>query len=179
MQIFDAELNGSNGGSIRCFATHEDNVGAGNFKETRRLGELRRQEFDLELDTDKPYRDFLDRIEKHREELRELLRKLKSEGKRIHVYGASTKGNTILQYCGIDNTVVECAADRNPEKHGARTIGTDIPIVSEEASRAMNPDCYLVLPWHFREEFVQRESEMLKKGVAMIFPLPRIDVVRG
>jgi hypothetical protein len=133
----------------------------------------------MELDTDKPYRFFQERVNVHRDQLVSLLKKLRFEGKRIHVYGASTKGNTILQWCGIDSRLVEVAAERNPDKYGARTLGTDIPIVSEEESRKANPDYYLVLPWHFRSEFLERERGLLAKGVGMIFPLPTIEVVRG
>jgi hypothetical protein len=139
---------------------------------------LRQKEFDLELDTDKPYQHFQDRINVHRDKLLSLLKKLRSEGKKIHIYGASTKGNTILQWCGIDNRIVEYAAERTPDKFGARTIGTDIPIISEDESRKMKPDYYLVLPWHFADEFIKRESKMLDAGVGMIFPLPEIKVVK-
>jgi len=132
----------------------------------------------LELDTDKPYKNFQNRINKHREELSSLLKKLKSEGKSIHLYGASTKGNTILQWCGIDDSIVDYAADRNPDKDGAKTIGTDIPIISEEKSRAMNPDYYLVLPWHFKAEFLDREKEAINKGTGFIFPLPEIEIIK-
>ena len=178
MKIFRAELNTINGGSIRCFATH-----AASFKFKRpehhtRLSELRRAEFDLELDTDKPYRNFQERIEKHRSELRALLKSLKQQGKRIHIYGASTKGNTILQWCDLDSATIDCAAERNPDKYGARTLGTDIPIVSEADSRARKPDYYLVLPWHFREEFLLREADVLARGVGMIFPLPTLEIVK-
>lgn len=178
MKIIRVSLNDSNGGSIRCFATHEDNFA---FKgaDVGCLEELRREEFDLELDTDKPYRDFQNRIDHHREELTDLLRKFKYGGAKIHIYGASTKGNTILQWCGIDNMTIDFAAERNPEKYGATTLGTNIPIVSEEESRAMNPDYYLVLPWHFKTEFVRREEATLKRGIGMIFPLPTVEVVRG
>jgi hypothetical protein len=138
---------------------------------------LRQQEFDLELDTDKPYRNFQDRINVHRQELNQLLKNLKRQRKRIHVYGASTKGNTILQWCGIDNRIIDFAADRNPDKFGAQTLGTEIPIISEVESRAMNPDYYLVLPWHFADEFLQRERETILKGTGMIFPLPKITVI--
>jgi hypothetical protein len=93
------------------------------------------------------------------------------------VYGASTKGNTILQLCGLDHAVIDFAADRNPDKYGARTIGTDIPIISEEESRAMRPDYYLVLPWHFKAEFLWRERETIAQGTTMIFPLPEITMV--
>ena len=130
------------------------------------------------LDTDAPYLEFQQRIDEEKEKLRALLLDLKSQGKRIHIYGASTKGNTILQFCGIDDSIIECAAERNPDKYGARTLGTNIPIVSEEESRAMSPDYYLVLPWHFKAEFVERERETLDKGVGLIFPLPTIDIVK-
>ena len=177
MRIFHATLNDINGGSIRCFATHTDNFSLGGSEPSSTLTQLRHTEFDLALDTDKPYRAFEERIQVHRDELSRLIKGYRTQGKRIHLYGASTKGNVILQYCGLDHTVIDCAADRNPEKHGARTLGTDIPIVSEEESRALMPDYYLVLPWHFREEFLEREQSMLAKGVSMIFPLPTIEVI--
>ena len=93
------------------------------------------------------------------------------------MYGASTKGNTILQWCGIDNRIIDCAAERNPDKFGALTLGTGIPIVSEEESRALNPDYYLVLPWHFREEIVERERDTVARGTRLIFPIPSIEIV--
>lgn len=83
-----------------------------------------------------------------------------------------------LQWCGIDNRIVDFAADRNPDKHGAKTLGTDIPIISEEESRAMKPDYNLVLPWHFEQEFLKRESKLLDAGVGMIFPLPEIRIIK-
>ncbi|MBF0327723.1 MAG: class I SAM-dependent methyltransferase [Nitrospirae bacterium] len=178
MKVIRVGMNDINGGSIRCYATHDDS-----FKYTQKeflqsLETLRQEEFDLELDTDKPYRNFQERINVHREELTSLLKKLKSEGKRIHLYGASTKGNTILQWCGIDRFIIDYAADRNPDKNGARTIGTDIPIIDEASSRAMKPDYYLVLPWHFKKEFVEREKDTLDRGIGMIFPLPTIEVIK-
>lgn len=178
MKVVRVELNDINGGSIRCYATHEGNFLYKDRECDRVLDGLRQEEFDLELDTDKPYRNFQERIDQHKTELMALLRQLKTEGKKIHIYGASTKGNTLLQWCGIDKLVVDCASDRNPDKRGARTLGTDIPIVSEEESRQMNPDYYLVLPWHFKAEFLEREKEMLDRGVGMIFPLPTVTVVK-
>jgi hypothetical protein len=141
------------------------------------IAALRREEFDLELDTDKPYRHFQERIEAHKKELTTLLKNLKQQGKKIHIYGASTKGNTILQWCEIDNTIIDFAAERNPDKWGAKTIGTDIPIISEKESRKIKPDYYLVLPWHFKEEFVKREEGILREGTSMIFPLPTIEII--
>jgi SAM-dependent methyltransferase len=177
MRVIRAELNNINGGSIRCYAVHSNSSFQSRAGDLLGLNALRRREFELELDTDKPYKNFQSRISAHRQELRSLLQKLKKRGKKIHIYGASTKGNTILQWCRIDYRMIEVAADRNPEKHGARTLGTNIPIVSEEESRAMNPDYYLVLPWHFREEFLRREADSLRRGIKMIFPLPKVEIV--
>jgi 2-polyprenyl-3-methyl-5-hydroxy-6-metoxy-1,4-benzoquinol methylase len=178
MKIFNVALNAINGGSIRCFATHTDNFAYKKDEFMYNIQQLHQDEFDLELDTDKPYKNFQDRVNVHKEELLSLLKKLRKEGKRVHIYGASTKGNTILQWCGIDNRIIDYAAERNPDKYGARTLGTDIPIISEAESRAMNPDYYLILPWHFKEEFVEREKETLERGICLIFPLPAIEIVK-
>jgi 2-polyprenyl-3-methyl-5-hydroxy-6-metoxy-1,4-benzoquinol methylase len=178
MKIFNVSQNNINGGSLRCYATHTDNFKYKSDKFINNIKAMRQAEFDMELDTDKPYKNFQDRINLHKEELNSLLKKLKKEGKRIHIYGASTKGNTILQWCGIDNRIIDYAAERNPDKYGAYTLGTDIPIISEAESRAMNPDYYLVLPWHFKEEFIEREQETLNKGIGLIFPLPNIEVIK-
>lgn len=177
MRLFKISFNSINGGSIRCFATHDTNIAYDSPEDVRMLNTIRQAEFDLELDTDKPYNEFWERISKLKVELHALLVKLKKEGKKIHIYGASTKGNTILQWCNIDNTIIDYAAERNPDKYGAMTLGTNIPIISEAESRAMNPDFYLVLPWHFKEEFLEREKETLEKGVGLIFPLPVVEVV--
>jgi SAM-dependent methyltransferase len=178
MKIVKVGFNDINGGSIRCYATHDINFRFKNRKNIEAIEELRQQEFDLELDTDKPYRHFQERIDSHKGELSSLLKSLKREGKSIHLYGASTKGNTILQWCDIDASIIDYAADRNPDKDGAKTIGTEIPIISEEKSRAMNPDYYLVLPWHFKPEFLEREKEALDKGTGFIFPLPEIEIIK-
>jgi SAM-dependent methyltransferase len=178
MKVVRAEENDINGGSIRCYVTKKGSIKHLRPEWRAQIAAMRQREFDLELDTDKPYQHFQDRINVHAEKLLELLKKLKKDGKKIHIYGASTKGNTILQWCGIDHRIVEYAAERNPDKFGARTIGTEIPIISEEESRKMKPDYYLVLPWHFADEFLKREQKMLDAGVGMIFPLPEIKVVK-
>ena len=178
LRLARASRNDTNGGSLRCVAVHGDNLSFEGGPGAEAIRALRRFEFDLELDTDRPSRSFQNRVEIHRDELIALLLELRARGKRIHLYGASTKGNTLLQWCGIDARLVECAADRNPEKHGCRTLGTEIPIVSEEESRARKPDYYLVLPWHFKREFLERERAMLESGVGLIFPLPKIEIIK-
>ena len=126
-----------------------------------------------------PYERFARETERVRDELRALLERLRDEGKKVHVYGASTKGNTILQYIDASTDLIESAADRNPEKWGSETIGTGIPIISEEDSRAMKPDYYLALPWHFLDEFLEREKDFLARGGKFIVPLPEVHEVDG
>lgn len=178
MKVVNVSHNDINGGSLRCHATHIHNFTYKIDEFQQNIKAMRQEEFDLELDTDKPYRNFQDRINVHKEELSSLLNELKKEGKKIHIYGASTKGNTILQWCRIDHKIIDCAAERNPDKYGALTLGTDIPIVSEAESRAMNPDFYLVLPWHFKKEFLERERATLERGIGLIFPLPTVEIIR-
>jgi SAM-dependent methyltransferase len=179
MKIFKISFNDINGGSIRCYATHKESGLYYNKEDHKLMNDVRQKEFDLELDTDKPYVAFQYRIEKVKNELHDLLVRLKQEGKKVHIYGASTKGNTILQWCNINNMLVEYAAERNPDKYGAYTLGTNIPIISEAESRAMNPDYYLVLPWHFKAEFIEREKDAIAKGTGFIFPIPTIDIYKN
>ncbi len=179
LKVIRSSINDINGGSLRCYITHKESFKYKNEEWAQTLCKLRQKEFDLELDTDKPYRHFQAQINEQKRVLKKTVTDFKNEGKSIHIYGASTKGNTILQWCGIDHTLIDYAAERNPDKFGALTIGTDIPIISESDSRAMNPDYYLVLPWHFQDEFIEREKEMLKKGTGMIFPIPEVKVVTG
>lgn len=178
MKVSRISFNDINGGSIRCYATHKENSKWDTTDDLHLINEIRHREFDLELDTDKPYAAFQERIEKLKTDLHDLLVRLKGEGKRVHIYGASTKGNTILQWCNIDNNLVDFAAERNPDKYGAMTLGTNIPIISEAESRAMNPDYYLVLPWHFKEEFLEREKEAADKGTGFIFPVPTVEIYK-
>jgi len=178
LRLFNIGFNQINGGSVRCYATHAENTIYDSAESRACLDRVRQEEFDLALDTDEPYLDFQSRIDGEKEKLHSTITDLRHQGKRIHIYGASTKGNTILQFCRLDNTLIDYAAERNPDKYGARTLGTNIPIISEADSRAMKPDYYLVLPWHFKTEFLEREREMLAAGVGFIFPLPEIEIVK-
>ncbi len=123
------------------------------------------------------FADFRSRIEQHREELLATLRDLRDRGQRVIGYGASTKGNVILQYCGITPDLLPCIAEVNEEKFGCVTPGSHIPIISEAQARALRPDCFLVLPWHFKDGIVKREAEFLRGGGRLLFPLPNIEFV--
>lgn len=173
-KVFDIEFNEVNGGSFRVYLCHKENSRPVNSEEIQKI---RNGEDALELHTLKPYDEFKERILKIKEELKKFITAEKNKGRKIHVCGASTKGNILLQFLGIDKSLIEAASDVNQDKWGKRTPGTGIPIISEEESRKKNPDYYLVLPWHFREGIIEREKEFLKRGGQLIFPLPNPEIV--
>ena len=129
------------------------------------------------LETPRPYRDFEEKVFRHREDLQRLVNGLVTDGKRILGYGASTKGNVVLQFCGFTSKEILAIAEVNSEKFGCVTPGTHISIVSEKQAHAMKPDFFLVLPWHFKSGILEREKEYLSRGGRMIFPFPEIEIV--
>jgi SAM-dependent methyltransferase len=177
LRIFKASLNWINGGSIRCYVCKADCFRYDTGPARGLIRRLQVNEFQMQLDTNVPYLAFQLRIDALRTQMTELMARIHAESGRVHVYGASTKGNVLLQWYGIDSYKVPFAADRNPDKVGAFTLGTGIPIISEERSREMKPDYYLVLPWHFKKEFLLRERDIILAGTKMIFPLPEITIV--
>ena len=112
-----------------------------------------------------------------KKKLKNLLKNIIDKNYSIHGYGASTKGNVLLQYFGLDKRLIDCIADKNPQKFNSYTPGTKIPIVSEEFSRKIKPNYYLVLPWHFKDEILKREIKIRKKGTKFIFPLPVLKIL--
>jgi hypothetical protein len=174
LEIIDVELNDINGGS---FAVTVAKPASKHSKNTQTIGKLLEEERQRELDKPSAYKKFVENVFRHRTELPALIRKLRSEGKTVFGYGASTKGNVLLQFCGLTAEDLPCIADVNPDKHGAFTPGTGIPIVSEEEAHAGQPDYFLVLPWHFRKNLLERERAFLARGGKMIFPLPTIEIV--
>ncbi len=173
-RVIDVVTNAVNGGSFAVTAAKTTSAWPVNRSV---INWMLRQEESAGFDTAAPYRAFAERVERHRDSLRDLIGSLNRDGKKVFGYGASTKGNVLLQYCGLGKEDIACIADVNPDKHGAYTPGTGIPIVSEEQARAMKPDYFLVLPWHFREHIVQREQEFLQSGGHLIFPLPTIEIM--
>lgn len=174
LEIFDALLNDVYGGSFRLFVKHK---GQKRFPATARLQALIQEERKTDLFEPTVYQDFDRRIQKTREDLRALLKKMKSENKKVWIYGASTKGNTILQYCEIGKEEIVAAADANPFKFGKYIIGADIPIRDEESMRAARPAYLLALPYSFVNAFVERESDLIRGGTQFIVPLPEVKII--
>ena len=175
MKLIDVEINSINGGSFAVTAcknscvAYEVNLKA--------IEDLLEKENQLQMKTTKPYLDFSKSVSKHREDLLDLLNKLKKDEAVILGYGASTKGNVLLQYCGITTEQISAIVEVNEDKFGAFTPGTNIPIISEAEGKALKPDYYFVLPWHFREGILKREKDFMESGGKFIFPLPNIEIV--
>jgi NDP-4-keto-2,6-dideoxyhexose 3-C-methyltransferase len=170
-RIIDVTLNDINGGSFAVTAAkgaaHHAPIVAERLAEERSLG----------LETMEPFIRFARDVEAHRAALVALLTRLKAEGKRVFGYGASTKGNVMLQYCGIGPDLLECVAEVNEDKFGCVTPGTEIPIISEVEALERRPDVFLVLPWHFRANILKRAQPVFDRGISLLFPLPAIELV--
>ncbi len=172
LEVFDLELRELNGGSFRTY------IG---YKSKRPISTRVYEQIELEkligLQRKKIYTDFAKRIRQNKKELYEFVKKEVNAGKKIYVYGASTRGNTLLQYFDLDKKLIQKAVERNPEKWGTKIASVGIPIISEEQARQEKPDYMLVLPWFFKEEFLRREKAYLKSGGRFIFPLPKLEII--
>lgn len=169
--IVDVEFNDVNGGSFSVVVRKK----GATTRAERGVDDILEDERKSGLDSLEPYRDFERRVAASRDALLRFVEKEVGAGRRIAALGASTKGNVLLQYCGLSSEQIECIGEVNAEKYGAFTPGTLIPIVPEEELLATHPDYLLVLPWHFRRHF---ETSPRFKGRKLVFPLPRLEVVQ-
>ena len=182
-KVVDCQLNDTNGGSFRVYVMKEEgditkfatqpHRDVCNF----RIQSLLSQEEKLKLDSIETWMSFYDRILKLKQQTVSFIKSEKEKGKKIWGYGASTKGNTLLQYFGLDHTLIDGIAERSVYKWGLKTVGTNIPISSEEQMRNESPDYLLVLPWHFISEFIERERDFLLDGGKFIVPCPKFQVI--
>jgi len=175
LKVVDIFLNDINGGSFRVFVQHKSQSIA--LDSLKRINEIQKNEKNLSLDTDKPFKEFIERIKLEKTKLLNFIIQEKQNGKTIYGYGASTKGNTLLQFYGLNDKLIDAIADRNPDKWGRKTIGTNIDIISEDDARSKKPDYFLILPWHFIKEFKIREKEFLNSGGHFLVPLPKFEII--
>jgi NDP-4-keto-2,6-dideoxyhexose 3-C-methyltransferase len=173
LQIINVTLNSCNGGSFRVTLAYP-----GQYPVNPMVNELLNQELELNLSDLKPIYEFIERCEEGKDTLMTFLRKEHAQNKTIYLYGASCKGNSLLQYYGLDNSIISAAAERNEAKYGCRTPRSHIPIIPESEMRENNPDYLLVLPWHFKKEFLEREKEYIENGGCIIFPMPTLEFYR-
>lgn len=172
LEVFEAETNDVNGGSFRTFICHQ-----GEYQIRSSVMDMMKYEARLRLDEHATYETFAASIRKLRTEARDFIAKEVKHGKTVYVYGASNRGNTILQYYGLDHNLIKKAADANSEKWGRKTVGTLIPIVSKEEARRDRPDYFLILPHHFLEEIAREEKGYLERGGKFIVPLPEFRIL--
>ena len=175
LKIIDVVMNDINGGSFAVTVAKKNNNSA---KANLPLVDwLLEQEDRMGLSTIRPYKEFEERVFKHREDLNRLITCLTNDGKKILGYGASTKGNVILQFCGLTSKEIPAIAEINEEKYGRFTPGTNIPIISDKEAMKINPDYFLVLPWHFKDNILRNEQEYIQNGGKFIFPFPEIQII--
>ena len=174
LEVFDVMENDVYGGSFRTFVKKKGNT---RFAPTARYQKILQRELSEGLFDPATYQAFMRRVEKTRDDLCALLKKIKEDGKTVWIYGASTKGNTILQYCGLGKDDIAAAADSNPFKVGKYIIGSDIPIKNEDEMRAAKPDFLLALPYSFVDGFMKRETELLAQGTKFIVPLQEVKML--
>jgi NDP-4-keto-2,6-dideoxyhexose 3-C-methyltransferase len=170
MHICDVEFNNVNGGSFSVSASKKE----GRHPQYIELQRLLEEERGFNIHTGEAFRLFNNRVSKEKEKLLDFLQEQKREGKKVCGLGASTKGNVLLQYYGIDSTLIDNIAEVNPDKYGCYTPGSFIPIESQDDILNSNPDYLLVLPWHFRDFFLNMDE---LKGRKLIFPLPKFEIV--
>jgi hypothetical protein len=173
LEIFDVSTNDVNGGSLRLFATHQN----GAKQKTNRLRNLTDTEGKQNLDSPETYTEFFGRVRAARETVRDYIRNEKAHGRMVVGLGASTKGNVLLQFFGLDRNWLPYISERNPDKVSLRTLGTDIELISEESARALSPSCMLVLIWFFKDEILKRERSYLEQGGKLLFPMPYLHLV--
>src|SRR3989344_840479 len=177
LEIFDIELNDVNGGSIRTYVRHKGSSLTGFPGAEVRLFNQRDVERKLGLEDIKVYQDFSKRIETIKTKLVDTLTRLKQEGKKVYIYGASTRGLVVLQYAGIDNKLIDFAIDKNPDKEGKYIVGTGIPIISVDEYRNRKPDYLFVLPFQFLTEIGNQEINFLRNGGKLIVALPEFKII--
>lgn len=183
MQIVDCELNDVNGGSFRIYVRHGDAnpalLSSAPYRDVARyrVASIFAMEEKLDLKNPKTYLDFYEKIQALKNQTVAFIKEESAKGKKIWAYGASTKGNTLLQWFGLDETMIDGIAERQPQKYGLKTAGSNIPIFSEDVMRAAKPDYALVLPWHFIEEFKKRERPFLEGGGKFILPCPQFEII--
>jgi len=172
MKILDVSFNDINGGSFYIHAARDDSEHQPN---TDAIQKILNSEKCLDLEM--PYIRLRNRVLAHREDVKHFFSLARAAGKRVYGYGASTKGNIVLNYCGITKDDLIAIGDRNPEKDGLTTPGTRIPIISHEKLRKEPADYLFVMIWFLRKEVIQDELDFLMRGGKIVFNLPRLHIV--
>jgi NDP-4-keto-2,6-dideoxyhexose 3-C-methyltransferase len=172
-KIIDISLNNCNGGSFRIYVAKKE---SSNYTEAiEKINEYLLIENEKAIHSPNYYKEFISNCQQEVTKLKSFINYVNNNNKKVYIYGASTKGNCLLQFANIDSSYIKYAVERNPLKVG-RTTSTGIEIISEETMRSSPPEYLLVLPWHFRDEIIKRETEFLNNGGKLIFPFPTFEI---
>ena len=175
LKIIDLEFNDINGGSFAITVAKKKSK---KYQEATKLVDwLLKKEDIYRYNHPKTFLKFFENVKKHKLVLRNLLLNLKDMKKKVLGYGASTKGNVILQFCNIDESLIPFIAEVNKYKFNKYTPGSKIKIISENDAKSLNPDYFLILPWHFKNFIINKEKKFLEKKGKLIFPLPDIEII--
>ena len=183
LKIVDCELNDVNGGSFRIYVQKNKasitSFGTAPLRDVCqfRMESILALEEKFDVESPEVWNQYQKDIDNLKEQTVAFIKEEVAKGKTVYGYGASTKGNTLLQYFGLDNTLITAMVERSPYKFGLKTVGTNIPIISEDEMRQNQPDYLLVLPWHFINEFVSREQDFLNNGGKFIVPCPKFEII--
>ena len=178
LEVFDVKLNDINGGSIRTHIRFKGNNLMNSFKGSKeRVAQTLEKENKMQLHTQKPYLEFAARVDEAKNYLIKFVKNETAKGKTFGLCGASTRGNTILQYFNLTHESIKCAAEANSDKFGKKTVGTLIPIVSVDEMKRINPDYQIVMIWHLFESLMNQEKDYLKNGGKFILPLSEFAII--
>lgn len=173
MKIIDVVLNDVNGWSFQVVVSKD----ASREVNEKAIQDLIDHEENWWYSSGEIFEEFKNNIEIHKKAVLDFFHQAKLNNKKVIWYGASTKWNVTLQYCGITNDMLPYIGEVNDYKFGRVTPGTHIPMISETDAHEMKPDYFFVLPWHFRKWILEREQAFLDKGWKFVFPLPKLDIV--
>lgn len=173
LKIIDVSFNNINGGSFALTVAKKNS----RYLENKKIYKILKDEKNKKINTSHIYKKFYNRINKEKDKMINFFKKIKQQSKLVIGYGASTKGNVLLQYCKINDKNIKYICDVNKDKNGCYTPGTKIQIISEEKAKELKSDYFFVLPWHFKKFILEKEKKIIRSGVKFIFPLPKFEVI--
>jgi len=174
LKLFDVEELPTHGGSLRIYATHKENDEQ---SITNNVQSLSDKEFSYGINNIKYYEGFTQKAFNAKIQLLEFLINQKKQSKKVIAYGAAAKGNTLLNYCGIKNDLIDFVVDINPHKQNKFLPASHIPVVAEIEIKKTKPDYVLILPWNLKSEITLQLSYIKEWGGKFVIPIPEIETI--
>ena len=174
LEVFDVEEISTHGGSLRLFVKHHGNT---NFSKTPKIKNILDKELDAGLNKIDTYKNFSMAAEKIKKDLNFFLQNCKKSGKQVIGYGAPAKGNTLLNFCNIDKTLISYTVDKNIHKQGKYLPGIQIPIKPLEEIKKTKPDFVLILPWNLQNEIINEINFIQDWGGKFVIPIPEVKIL--